>query len=137
MGRPIRRADAGGSTESDVAPAGDAAAWADRAPGEAFVDAAGRLRRSCRRCGNAIAYASHGTRRYCTAKCARADAKARRQADPAKLAADRRASRDANRRARLTADGRERMNASQRRYLERKRAAATTAAAREEEAPDQ
>ena len=90
-------------------------------PGEAFLDAAGRLRRTCAHCGAAIQYATYASRRYCGARCRNAAATKRRHADPEKLEADRRASRDANRRAYRTPEGRERILAANRRYRARKR----------------
>lgn len=92
-----------------------------RLPGEAFLDGAGRLRRTCAHCGILIPYATYATRRYCGAKCRRAASAKRRHADPAKLRADRRASREANRRAYRTPEGRERILAANRRYRERKK----------------
>ena len=92
-----------------------------RLPGEAFLDGAGRMRRTCAHCGSVIPYATHASRRYCDAKCRRAECAKRRHADPAKLRADRQASREANRRAYRTLEGRERILAANRRYRERKK----------------
>lgn len=96
-------------------------------PGEAFLDGGGRLRRACAHCGSVIPYATHGSRRYCTARCCNAAATKRRHADPKKLEADRRSSRDANRRAYRTAEGRERILEANRRYRLRKKAGAKRA----------
>ena len=96
-------------------------------PGEAFLDAAGRLRRACAHCGAAIPYATYASRRYCGARCRNAAAAKRRHADPAKLEADRRASRGANRRAYRTPEGRERILEANRRYRMRKRTGAKRA----------
>ena len=90
-------------------------------PGEAFLDAAGRLRRTCAHCGNVIPYATYASRRYCCKRCRHAAATKRRHADPKKLEADRRSSREANRRAYRTAEGRERILEANRRYRARKR----------------
>ena len=98
----------------------------DRSPGEAFCDPAGRLRRMCAHCGSAIPYGTFGGRRYCTIKCRKAAATKRRHADPEKLAADRMASRQANRRAYRTQEGRERILAANRRYRARRKEAGRT-----------
>lgn len=96
-------------------------------PGEAFLDGGGRLRRACAHCGSVVPYATHGSRRYCAARCRNAAATKRRHADPKKLEADRRSSRDANRRAYRTAEGRERILEANRRYRLRKKAGAKRA----------
>ena len=93
----------------------------DRLPGEVFVDGGGRTRRMCRHCGAVIPYGTHGGRRYCESKCRSAAARKRRHADPANLAHDRMMSREANRRAYRTAEGRERILAANRRYRRRKK----------------
>ena len=93
----------------------------DRLPGEVFPDAAGRTRRMCRHCGAVIPYGTHGGRQYCGAKCRSAAARKRRHTDPANLAHDRMMSREANRRAYRTPEGRERILAANRRYRRRKK----------------
>ena len=100
-------------------PAGEE--FRDRRPGEVFLDAADRTRRMCRHCGAAIPYGTHGGRRYCAPKCQKAAATQRRHTDPANLAHDRMMSREANRRAYRTPEGRERILAANRRYRRRKK----------------
>ena len=102
----------------------------DKLPGDVFLDGSGRLRRTCRHCGDVIAYGLFGGRRYCTTRCRNSAARKRRQADPAKLEADRRMAREANRRAYHTPDGRARIKASQRRWRKKKAAESDARAAR-------
>ena len=97
--------------------------FSDSPPGETFTDAAGRLRRTCAHCGLVIPYGTSGGRRYCGVRCRGAANTKRRHADPAKLEADRRASREANRRAYRTPEGRERILASNRRSRLRRKEA--------------
>ena len=94
----------------------------DKLPGDVFLDGSGRLRRTCRYCGSVIPYGTFGGRRYCTTRCRNTAARKRRQADPAKLEADRRMAREANRRAYGTPEGRARIQASQRRWRQKKAA---------------
>ena len=102
----------------------------DKLPGDVFIDGGGRLRRTCRHCGDVIPYGVFGGRRYCTTRCSNAAARKRRHADPAKLEADRRAAREANRRAYGTPEGRARIQASQRRWREKKAAESDARVAR-------
>ena len=95
----------------------------DRLPGEVFVDGSGRLRRMCGHCGAAIAYGTFGGRLYCGKKCKKAAATKRRHADPEKRRHDRMMSREANRRAYRTPEGRKRILANNRRHRMRKREA--------------
>lgn len=99
----------------------DSEEFPDRLPGEVFVDGGGRTRRMCRHCGAVIPYGTHGGRRYCGPKCRRSAATKRRHADPENLAHDRRMSREANRRAYRTPEGRERILEANRRWRKRKK----------------
>lgn len=89
-----------------------------------MLDSAGdRPRRTCAHCGAVIPYGTFGGRKYCGVRCRGAANTKRRHADPEKLKADRRASREANRRAYRTPEGRERILAANRRYRKRRKEA--------------